>query len=76
MHSQRVIFKAAFPRDRIPIWSNHDYSDPKTRCIGHVCILGPAKVLKRKFPGVLVQWDNGYTGWVNEWNVEEINELV
>ena len=67
---QFVIFKSAFPGDRIPIWSRHDYSDPNTQLIGHVCIPAPAKVLERKFPGVLVQWENGYSGWVNEWNTE------
>jgi hypothetical protein len=72
MHSKRVIFKAAFPGDRIPIWSHYDYSDPKTKLTGYVCILESAKVLERKWPGVLVRWENGYTGWINEWNVEEV----
>jgi hypothetical protein len=62
--------KKAFPKDTLVIWGAYDYSDPATNQVGHFNAGDQVVVLERKFPGVLVKWANGTTGWVCEWNVE------
>lgn len=62
--------RKAFPTDSLVVWSAHDYSHPDTKCIDHFVDGEQVEVLERNFPGVLVRWADGRTGWVCDWNVE------
>lgn len=64
--------KKAFPRDTLPIWSGYDYSDPRTSCVGHAKEGDQVTILERKFPGVYLRWEDGSTGWMCEWDIEEL----
>jgi hypothetical protein len=61
--------QSAFPGDTLIVWDDYDYSDPNTTHVGHFLVGDEVEILERKFLGILVQWANGRTGWVCEWNV-------
>jgi hypothetical protein len=65
-----AVVRKAFPHDTLPIWSDYDYSDPRTTQVGHAVEGDQVSVLRRKFPGVFIQWVDGRTGWMCEWAVE------
>lgn len=54
---------------KICAWDDFDYSDPKTNLIKHLEPETIVKVIKRKFPGILVELKDGSQYWVCKWDV-------
>lgn len=59
--------------DKICAWDNYDYSDPNTTRVAYLIPGTEAKILKEKFPGVLVELEDGTQYWVCEWDVHKID---
>lgn len=59
----------AFERDKLRVWDNYDYSDPKSNIIGTFQEGEQVVVLWRLHPGVLVRRADGTEGWIIEWSL-------
>jgi hypothetical protein len=55
----------------VSVYDSFDYSDPKTKPIKYLEPGTKAKIIKKKFPGILIQLEDGFQGWVCEWDVHE-----
>lgn len=57
--------------DKICAWDNYDYSDPNTNMIKHLVPGTKVQILKKKFPGVLVELEDGSQYWICQWDVHK-----
>lgn len=57
--------------DKICAWDGYDYSNPSTKRIAYLVPGTKAKILQKKFPGVLVELENGSQYWICQWDVRE-----
>jgi len=57
---------------KVCAWDSYDYSDPKTKLVTHLEPGTSAKIISRKFPGILVKISDGTQYWVCEWDVYKI----
>jgi hypothetical protein len=55
----------------IPIWDNPDYSNPNTNLIGHLLPGIEIRIIDKRFPGCLIEEENGQRFWINKWNIKE-----
>jgi len=60
----------SFYEDKICVWDSYDYSDPRTKLVKYLKSGTKAKILSRKFPGILVEINDGSQYWVCEWDVQ------
>jgi hypothetical protein len=58
--------------DKVCAYINYDYSDPDTKLVKYLEPGTKAKILSRKFPGVLVEIEDGSQYWVCEWDVHNV----
>jgi hypothetical protein len=61
--------KCTLPIDKICAWDDYDYSDPRTKLIKYLKSDTKATIIRRKFPGILVEIDDGSQYWICEWDV-------
>jgi len=54
---------------KVCAYDDFDYSDPKTNLIKYLKSETPAKIITRKYPGILVELNDGSQYWVCEWDV-------
>jgi hypothetical protein len=63
-----------YPSKGVCAWDNYDYSDPKTKLIKYLEPRTKAKILQRRFPGILIDLEDGSQYWICEWDVHLIFE--
>jgi hypothetical protein len=59
-------------RGSVCAWDDYDYSAPETKLVKSLAQNTNAKIIERKFPGILVELEDGSQYWICEWDVHEI----
>ena len=52
-------------------WDDFDYSNPKTNLVKYLEPGTKATIIRRKFPGVLVELNDGSQYWICKWDVHK-----